>query len=159
MLYTLPNAAVPLNVSFTDDKIRELEQLIRCSRVGPATWESQHNDGRFGVSHQWLTQRKDRWLTEFDWCSQEQYINSFDNYKIKVADQTGQVDLHFVGLVSANPDAIPLVLLLSSFRQSFPQSTIMSIGPKSEIILKLSRQTKAGSSRSSSQPQPPAGAG
>ncbi|CCF43862.1 epoxide hydrolase, partial [Colletotrichum higginsianum] len=111
MPYSLPDAATPFHLNFPDEEYSQLQKLLRLSRIGPLTWENQHTAGRYGVSHQWLTSIKDYWLTKFDWRAQERYINSFPNYMIRVEDHKGAVDLHFVALLSAKKNAIPLVLL------------------------------------------------
>lgn len=111
MPYSLPETATPLTVNFTDEEYSQLQQLLRLSRIGPVTWENQHADGRYGTPHQWLVSTREYWLTEFDWRAQERRINSFSNYKLKVEDQKGDVDLHLTALLSNKEDAVPLVLL------------------------------------------------
>lgn len=103
--------ATPFTVNFPDEEYLQLQQLLRLSRIGPVTWENQHTDGRYGVPRNWLQSTKDYWLTEFDWPAEERRINSFPNYKLRVADQKGDVDLHFIALLSTREDAMPLVLL------------------------------------------------
>lgn len=111
MPYSLPEAAIPFTVNFTDEEYSQLQQLLRLSRIGPVTWENQHADSRYGTPHQWLVSTRDYWLTEFDWRVQERRINSFPNYKLRVVDQKGDVDLHLIALLSTREDAVPLVLL------------------------------------------------
>ncbi|OLN84907.1 putative epoxide hydrolase 4 [Colletotrichum chlorophyti] len=111
MPYSLPDIAKPFTLSVPDEEYSQFQQLLRLSRIGPPTWESNHQNGRYGVPHQWLVSTKDYWLNKFDWREQERRINSFSHYKIKVEDGKGDVDLHFVALLSAKEDAIPLVLL------------------------------------------------
>lgn len=111
MPYSLPQAATPFILNIPDGEYSDLQQLLRLARTGPLTWENQHDDGRYGVSHRWLMSMKDYWLRKFDWRAQERRINSFSNYKLRVEDHKGTVDLHFVALLSAKEDAIPLVLL------------------------------------------------
>lgn len=42
----------------------------------------------------------------------EKRINSFPNFKVAISDQGGELyDIHFVGLFSENPNAIPIVML------------------------------------------------
>jgi hypothetical protein len=42
----------------------------------------------------------------------EKRINSFPNYTVPIPDQAGQLyNVHFVGLFSENPEAIPIVML------------------------------------------------
>ncbi|RKK11549.1 hypothetical protein BFJ66_g14711 [Fusarium oxysporum f. sp. cepae] len=113
MPYTVPEVARPFTLRISDEDCSRLRELLRLSRVGPTTWENQHQDGRYGISHQWLTSTKDYWQNEFDWRAQEARINSLPNYKISVQNDAGKgdIDLHFVGLFSQKDDAIPIVLL------------------------------------------------
>ncbi|KAM5380790.1 hypothetical protein ACJZ2D_003314 [Fusarium nematophilum] len=111
MPYTVPEGAKPFTLRIPDDDCSQLHELIKLSRAGPATWENQHQDGRYGVSQQWLLSAKDYWLNKFDWRAQENRINSFPNYKINIKDDTGDIDLHFIGLFSLKEDAIPIVFL------------------------------------------------
>jgi len=46
------------------------------------------------------------WATKFDWRKQEAHLNRFPQFKLPV----NGIDLHFVHLRSADPDAVPLVL-------------------------------------------------
>lgn len=46
------------------------------------------------------------WATKFNWRKQEAYLNSFPQFKLPV----NGIDLHFVHLRSAEPDAVPLLL-------------------------------------------------
>jgi microsomal epoxide hydrolase len=41
----------------------------------------------------------------------EEHINSFPNYKVTLNDRLGKFDVHFAALLSAAPDAIPIILL------------------------------------------------
>ncbi|KAJ4248406.1 hypothetical protein NW762_012743 [Fusarium torreyae] len=111
MPYKIPDAAEPFTLSISDQEYSEFQQLLKLSRIGPATWENQFEDKRYGVPHQWLSSTKDYWLNKFDWRAQEMRINSFPNYKVNVPDKKGDVELHFVGLFSENENAIPLILL------------------------------------------------
>ncbi|KAI3579417.1 Alpha/Beta hydrolase protein [Fusarium oxysporum f. sp. albedinis] len=97
MTYTVPEVARPFTLCISDEDCSRLRELLRLSRVGPTTWENQHQDGRYGISHH----------------AQEARINSLPNYKISVQNDAGKgdIDLHFVGLFSQKDDAIPIVLL------------------------------------------------
>ncbi|OPB44494.1 hypothetical protein A0O28_0028130 [Trichoderma guizhouense] len=132
MPYTIPEIARPFTLHISDEDCSQLRELLRLSRVGPTTWENQHQDGRYGISHQWLVSTKEYWLNEFDWRTQEARINAFPNYKITVQDDTSNTDigLHFVGLFSQNHDAVPIVLL-----HGWPGSFLEFI-PTLELLLK-----------------------
>jgi pimeloyl-ACP methyl ester carboxylesterase len=111
MPHKVPEAARRFTLHIPEEDCSQLYELLTLSRVGPATWENQHQDGRYGISHQWLISTKDYWLTQFDWRAQESRINSFPNYKILIEDTKGDIDLHFIGLFSQKEDAIPMVFL------------------------------------------------
>ncbi|RTE77778.1 hypothetical protein BHE90_007731 [Fusarium euwallaceae] len=113
MPYTVPEVARPFTLRIPDEDCSQLRELLGLSRVGPKTWENQHEDGRYGIPHQWLISTKDYWLNKFDWRTQEARINSLPNYKINIRDDSdkGDIDLHFVGLFSQKDDAIPIVLI------------------------------------------------
>ena len=98
----------------------EFRELLKLSKIAPTTWWNRHSDdGRFGVSRQWLCQAKETWLTDLDWRKHEERINSFPNFKLTINDlEAGQVTLHFAALFSTNEDATP-VLFLHGFPSSF----------------------------------------
>lgn len=127
--YSPPSSVKPFTLNVSSKDISEWKQLLELSKIGPETWEGKHEDGRFGVSRQWLIDTKDYWLNKYDWRAQEKYINSFPNYKIKIED----IDLHFIGLFSEREDAIPIIFLhgwpgsfveflplLSNVREKYP---------------------------------------
>jgi microsomal epoxide hydrolase len=41
----------------------------------------------------------------------EDVINSFPNFTLDIADQSGSQKVHFVSLISQKPDAVPIILL------------------------------------------------
>lgn len=111
MPHSLPVSATALDFHVSDDRYSQFQQLLHLSPIGPLTWENQQYDGQFGVPHKWLVSTKNYWLNTFDWRAQERRINSFPNYRITVTDRTGDVDLHFIALLSTKENARPLVLL------------------------------------------------
>ncbi|KAF5615120.1 microsomal epoxide hydrolase [Fusarium tjaetaba] len=100
----------PYKVSIADDKIDELKQLVKLGRVGPPTYESTQKEHNYGVSHQWLTDAKAAWLN-FDWRAAEKHINSFNHWTVPIKDEKGDFTIHFTGLFSSKPDAVPVVML------------------------------------------------
>ncbi|CVK85337.1 hypothetical protein FPRO06_07534 [Fusarium proliferatum] len=110
----LPSGAqlqpTPYQVSIADDKVEELKQLVKLGRVGPPTYESTQNEHNYGVSHQWLTDAKAAWI-DFDWHAAEKHINSFNHWTVPIKDEKGDFTIHFTGLFSSKPDAVPVVML------------------------------------------------
>jgi microsomal epoxide hydrolase len=54
------------HVSIPQDQLEELHQLLKLSKIGPKTFETEQRDGRFGVTRDWLIQAKAQW-ENFDW--------------------------------------------------------------------------------------------
>jgi microsomal epoxide hydrolase len=108
--------AFTLRVS--DDALAEFRELVRLSKIGPATWWNQYDDHRFGVSRKWMSDAKEAWLTTFDWRKHEERINSFPNFKTTVQDpEAGEMEIHFAALFSAREDAVPVI-----FMHGFPSA-------------------------------------
>ncbi|THC87254.1 hypothetical protein EYZ11_013301 [Aspergillus tanneri] len=110
-----PNAQVqpePFTLRIPDYEIEELRRLLELAKIGPKTWENQQNDGRFGVSYNWLANARDYWRSKFNWRLIEQHVNSFPNYTISIKDgHDRDIMMHFTALFSEQPDAAPIVLM------------------------------------------------
>ena len=67
----LPSAArispVPFSVSIPAGQLADLKSLVQLSRIAPPTYENSQPDGRFGITSEWLSAMREKWLTEFDW--------------------------------------------------------------------------------------------
>lgn len=126
MSYSPPSSAKPFSLNISDQDVSEWRQLLQLSKLGPATWEGRQEDRRYGVTHKWLSDAKDYWLTKYDWRAQEKHINSFPHYKMQIEE----IELHFVGLFSQKKDAIPIV-----FMHGWPGSFIEFL-PMCELIRK-----------------------
>lgn len=94
------------------DKLKQLQQLVQLSPIGPATFENTNNGRRYGMTRDWLANAKKVWGSDFDWRKHEARINSHPNFKVAVKDNTGiKIDVHFIGLFSEKQDAIPLMFI------------------------------------------------
>jgi microsomal epoxide hydrolase len=126
----MPGKPEPFTLHVPDKELSEFHELLRLSKIAPATWWNQHNDGRFGVSREWLIQAKEIWLTTFDWRQHENRINKFPNFKIAIQDpEAGKVEIHFLALFSSRKDAIPFIFLHgfpSSFFELLPMMELLS---------------------------------
>ncbi|KAK1139968.1 hypothetical protein N8T08_010964 [Aspergillus melleus] len=133
----LPPAAsispAPFTVSIPQQQLEELQNLVRLSKIAPPTYENVQADGRFGVTSDWLTTMKQKWLGDFDWRALEARTNSYPQFTTEIED----IKLHFLALFSEKPDAVPVLLLhgwpgsfleflpmLSLFREQFTPSTL-----------------------------------
>ncbi|EGP86991.1 uncharacterized protein MYCGRDRAFT_71676 [Zymoseptoria tritici IPO323] len=103
----------PFKAAVSDSALEDFKQLLRLSKVGPATLEnSSQADSAYGLSRDWTEKAKDYWLNKYDWRKTEERINSFENYKATITGEDGEnLDIHFLALRSSKPDAVPVVLL------------------------------------------------
>ncbi|OJZ86839.1 hypothetical protein ASPFODRAFT_46366 [Aspergillus luchuensis CBS 106.47] len=97
----------PFTVSIPDEQLNDLKTLIRLSKIAPPTYESLQADGRFGITSEWLTTMREKWLSEFDWRPFEARLNSFPQFTTEIEGLT----IHFAALFSEREDAVPIALL------------------------------------------------
>jgi len=59
----------PHKVCIPEEKVAEMKQLLKLSKIGPVTYENLHAEptkGKFGLTREWLSTAKEEWLA-FDW--------------------------------------------------------------------------------------------
>ncbi|KAA8645986.1 epoxide hydrolase family protein [Aspergillus tanneri] len=126
-------APTPFTSSIPQDQLDDLRTLLKLSKIAPPTYENTQTDRRFGVTSDWLTTVREKWLNDFDWRACEARINSFPQFTAQIED----IKLHFVALFSEKRDAVPVVLLhgwpgsfleflpmLQLFREEFTPNTL-----------------------------------
>lgn len=124
-----PGKPEPFTFHVCEEELAEFRDLLKLSKIGPATWWNQQKTPEFGVSLEWLSKAKETWLTSFDWRKHEEYINKFSNFKIAIKDHDdGQVNIHFVAMFSSRKDAIPIIFL-----HGFPASFVEFL-PMMEVL-------------------------
>lgn len=58
----------PFTAHVLDEKLRQFQQLIQLSPVGPPVFENTPDKhGRYGMSRDWMMDAKKVWETDFDW--------------------------------------------------------------------------------------------
>ena len=57
----------PFEAKVSEDKLSEFKQLIKLSPIGPATYENQQEDRKWGMTRKWLSDAKEHWHTKYDW--------------------------------------------------------------------------------------------
>ncbi|KAG8675878.1 hypothetical protein FPOAC1_001873 [Fusarium poae] len=100
----------PFQVSIDDERVDELKLLVKLGKIAPPTYESTQKEQNFGITHQWLTDAKSAWM-KFDWRAAEKHINPYNHWIVPIHDEKGDFDMHFTGLFSKKPDAVPLVMV------------------------------------------------
>ena len=61
------NSPVPFKVAIPETQLSEFRTLLKLSKIAAPTYESSLEDGRYGLTHKWITEAKDYWLSTFDW--------------------------------------------------------------------------------------------
>ncbi|KAL3482449.1 Alpha/Beta hydrolase protein [Aspergillus californicus] len=97
----------PFTITVSDEQLSEFKTLVKLSKIAPQTYENLQADGRYGVTHEWMTTMKDEWLNNFDWRACEKRANGFPQYTTEIEGLT----IHFAALFSEKEDAVPIVLL------------------------------------------------
>ncbi|KAH7379160.1 Alpha/Beta hydrolase protein [Phaeosphaeria sp. MPI-PUGE-AT-0046c] len=100
----------PFQVSVPESQLEELRQLLKLSKIGPKTFETEQSGADFGITRDWLIQAKAEWEA-FNWRTVEDKINGLPNFKIPIQEKNDTFDVHFVALFSQRSDAIPILLL------------------------------------------------
>ncbi|KAH6712012.1 Alpha/Beta hydrolase protein [Leptodontidium sp. MPI-SDFR-AT-0119] len=112
---TIPSKAfkqpTPFTVSIPETQLTEFRTLPKLSRIPAPTFESLQEDGKFGITHKWLTDAKRHWVENFDWRACEDCMNTFPHFTLPVSNGPATFKIHFVALFSTRTDAIPILLL------------------------------------------------
>ncbi|KAK9833283.1 hypothetical protein WJX81_002954 [Elliptochloris bilobata] len=97
------SAPIPFTIDIPEAALQDLRERLLKSRL-PEPLEDV--GWSYGTEYEYLKELAHYWATSFDWRKQEAYLNSFPQFKLLV----NGIDLHFVHLRSAEPNAIPLIL-------------------------------------------------
>jgi microsomal epoxide hydrolase len=98
-------------ISIPEKDLDDFKNLLKLSKIAKPTYESLQEDGRFGITHKWISEAKKYWVEEYDWRKCEDTINAFPNFITDVNTGHEKLKIHFVALFSENPKAVPVVLL------------------------------------------------
>ncbi len=58
-------SAKPYSIDVPQRNLDELQQLLKLSKLPPATYEGQHR--KFGVRNAWMKEAKAQWENGYDW--------------------------------------------------------------------------------------------
>ncbi|CAM1504649.1 Fc.00g022400.m01.CDS01 [Cosmosporella sp. VM-42] len=119
-------------VNTTKDELQGLMDLLRCSKLGPKTYENMASGGEYGITYEWMSNAKAYWESRFDWSAVEMRINSLPNFISHVIDDDGSThSIHFIGIFSQRKDAIPLMCI-----HGWPGSFLEFLGVLSSLMKK-----------------------
>ena len=115
---TIPKQAVlsvkSFDIRVSDEDLDRFQQLLKFSRLAPVTYENNQTEpDKFGVTHEWMSNTKEYWETQYNWRKREDYLNSFPNFTTSIKDNETNFtfDIHFAALFSEKHDATPIVFL------------------------------------------------
>ena len=94
---------VPFSLNVEQSVLEDLDR-----RLAAVRWpdEIPRNGWKYGTDLAYLKSLVDYWRTEYDWRRHEAVINSFRQYKVKLAG----IDLHFIHEEGKGSDPMPLLL-------------------------------------------------
>ena len=94
---------VPFSLKVEQSVLDDLQQ-----RLSAVRWpdEIPKNDWKYGTDLAYLKSLVDYWRTQYDWRLHEAVINSFRQYKVKLAG----IDLHFIQEEGKGANPTPLLL-------------------------------------------------
>ncbi len=95
---------VPFTIAIDEAELDDLQRRLARTRLpdqlGGISWE-------YGTDLDYMRELLRYWQEDFDWRAQEAQLNQFDHFKTTIED----LQLHFIHQKSANPDAIPLLMV------------------------------------------------
>jgi microsomal epoxide hydrolase len=107
----------PFTISHSEQEVADLKTLIRLSPLSDETYENNAmHEHKFGPSRAWMQETKSAWQ-DFDWFSAQADLNRFPHFIAEVPDvdpktgTTGVLQVHFIGIESPHPDAVPVMIL------------------------------------------------
>lgn len=57
----------PFKAEIDANDIQDFKKLLALSKIGPAVYENQQSDRRYGMTRDWLIRAKQYWETSYDW--------------------------------------------------------------------------------------------
>ncbi|KAK4186709.1 putative hydrolase [Podospora australis] len=111
------DAVKPFTVHIPDSDLERTKTLLQLSNVADECYENAMPEGRsdLGLRREWLIEAKRVWETEFDWRATEAKINALPNFTAPVpisrSRSNEKINIHFIGIFSQNPAAVPIVFL------------------------------------------------
>ncbi|KAF4449341.1 epoxide hydrolase [Fusarium albosuccineum] len=102
----------PYKLEIPDKEISRLHLLLDNCEIADENWENLQQDGRFGVSRDWLVKAVEQWRHSYDWRCWEAEFNWFPHYTIDVRDDDGRIyTIRFNAIFSTRQDALPILFL------------------------------------------------
>ncbi|KAJ6594431.1 Alpha/Beta hydrolase protein [Mycena capillaripes] len=126
----------PFKIDLTSE-IPRLKSLVNNSRLPAKALYPDGGSGEKGIELDVLRELRADWLTSFDWELQQAELNQFKQFTAVIEGQT----VHFVHEKSADPDAIPVMLLHGwpgSFQEFLPVIKPLTHSSKSASGKKVS---------------------
>ncbi|MBE0626032.1 MAG: epoxide hydrolase [Burkholderiales bacterium] len=99
----MSDAIIPFRIAVGDDVLDDLRARLRYTR-----WPEAEvvDDWSQGTPLAWIKEVCRYWAEGYDWRHREALLNRFDQY----TTQIDGLDIHFLHVRSANPEALPLLI-------------------------------------------------
>ena len=98
------------NVQMNKFKVDISQDIIKniYNKVENYPWHEMPEDAswQYGTNLNYMKEISKYWINEFDWKKQENEMNKFSNYKVKIED----IDLHFIYEKGSGSNPFPLLL-------------------------------------------------
>ncbi len=97
------NFVTPFEIRVDNSVLLDLNNRLKLTR-----WpdEIPSNNWKYGADKAFLQKLVDYWITDYDWRANENFLNKFDQFKVKLPG----VDLHFIHQKGKGPNPMPLLL-------------------------------------------------
>ena len=134
MLNDLKTYKLDIAQSVVDDL---MDRLAKARWPDEAPDQTQHGHWHYGTPVHWLQKLHRYWIDEFDWRAQEDKLNAFEQWKLKLET----IDLHFMHVKSQHQGAQPILLLhgwpgsVFEFLELIPQLTAANEAGKSFHVI------------------------
>ncbi len=101
----------PFKINISQSILDDLKRRISNTRW---TDEMENSKWEYGTNKDYLKELCDYWQNNFDWKKQEEYLNSFSNFKATI----DEVGIHFIHAAGEGENPLPL-LLVHGYPDSF----------------------------------------
>ena len=98
------NSITPFEISISEEQLDDLKLRLHQTRLPD---QLENISWEYGTDLGYMREILDYWQNEFDWRAQERKLNQFSHFKTDIDGLT----MHFIHERSANPNAIPLMIV------------------------------------------------
>lgn len=102
----MPEQIRPFRIDIPKAEVDRLSRKLKDTRI-PIQDIVPGAGSDYGITTDWVKDMYEYWVNEFDWFSQQAYMNQWPHYLTNINNQ----DVHFVHAKSSSSNAIPILLI------------------------------------------------